>query len=435
MEIRYEEDGSFVRPSVDMPLIPVPELSKKAGMIVGDYLNHPSRGVPVVGVTGTNGKSSCAIYIAQCLNALHKPCAVMGTLGNGMWPNLEKTSNTTLSAPRLQYSLRRMIDQGATAVAMEVSSHALAEYNVNGVAFDTAVFTNLTQDHLDYHGSMEAYGEMKARLFMMPGLSRAVINLDDDFGQHLFNRFHAQLACVGFTLNPVLSDASSVVCASHIVCEGRKKTVSVITPWGDGLFTTELAGNFNISNCLAVLAVLGGMGVSVDQACDLLSHLTAAPGRLQCYGGGDQPLVIVDYAHTPDALEKALEAVHEFWQGDVSCVFGCGGERDVTKRPLMAAIAERLANQVVLTDDNPRHEDAAGIVADMKAGMRYPDNAWVEHDRAAAILNAIKTATENTCVLVAGKGHETTQIIGDDEIPLDDRLLVEKGLERWQPTQ
>jgi UDP-N-acetylmuramoyl-L-alanyl-D-glutamate--2,6-diaminopimelate ligase len=392
-----------------LPHLPVGDLKGRLGYIGDVVYGHPSRAMWIVGVTGTNGKTSCAHWVAAGLEAAGRPAALMGTLGNGLLASLQPATNTTPDAALLQETLAKMRAAGAQTVAMEVSSHGIDQGRVNGVTFAVALFTNLSRDHLDYHGTMDAYGAAKARLFSWPGLGVGVINGDDTFGKTMIDDARAK----GVTVLSYGFGAADVA-GSHLVASPRGLDFTVTTPWGVGQIRARVVGAFNASNLLGVLAVLLVSGVELDRALAFLGQAEAPPGRMQRLGGnGHVPLVVIDYAHTPDALEKVLAALRPAVgaNGKLICVFGCGGDRDRGKRPEMGRVAARLADRIFVTNDNPRSEDPAGIARDIVQGIR--DGAHpryvVELDRAKAIASAIAEAHAADVVLLAGKGHEATQ--------------------------
>ncbi|KVE27884.1 UDP-N-acetylmuramoylalanyl-D-glutamate--2,6-diaminopimelate ligase [Burkholderia singularis] len=409
-------DAAKLDPAVSLA---VPALDALAGEIASGWYGDPSDALLTIGVTGTNGKTSCTQWIAAALSALRRPCAVIGTLGSGMPGQLAHTGFTTPDAPQLQRSLAKLRDAGAQAVAMEVSSHALHQGRVNGTAFDIAVFTNLTQDHLDYHRTFEAYEAAKARLFAWPGLRAAVVNRDDAAGRRLLaslaGRVNTLAYGIGAGTDAIGADRELV--ATDIRATATGTAFRVTSPWGDADVEASTLGAFNVSNLLAVLGALLAADVPFDTAIAELEGLEPVNGRMQRLGGrlqNDEPLVVVDYAHTPDALEKTLDALRPIAQargGELVCMFGCGGDRDPTKRPLMGAIAERLADKVVVTSDNPRSEDPQRIIEQIVAGMREPARARRLEDRASAILQVVRGAARDDVVLLAGKGHEATQEI------------------------
>ncbi len=420
-------DLAGLDPAVAANTHAVPELGALAGEIASGWYGDPSDAMLAIGVTGTNGKTSCTQWIATALSALRTPCAVIGTLGSGMPGRLVVTGFTTPDAPQLQRSLARLRGEGARAVAMEVSSHALQQGRVNGTGFDIAVFTNLTQDHLDYHGTFEAYEAAKARLFVWPGLRHAVINRDDAAGRRLLSALAAQAgaATIAYGIAGAIDEADAAATAPAdrtLIAHDVRATATgtafrLVSSWGEADVEVGTLGLFNVSNLLGVLGALLAAEVPFDAALTELRRLESVNGRMQRLGGriaSDEPLVVVDYAHTPDALEKTLEALRPIAAargGALVCMFGCGGDRDTTKRPLMGGIAERLADRVVVTSDNPRSEAPLAIIGQIAAGMRAPDAALRIEDRASAILQAVRGAAREDVVLLAGKGHEATQEI------------------------
>jgi UDP-N-acetylmuramoyl-L-alanyl-D-glutamate--2,6-diaminopimelate ligase len=378
----------------------------------------------MAGVTGTNGKTSVTQWIARCLTELGRRCAVVGTLGNGFPGALAASPNTTPDALSLHRDLARYCSQGARAAAMEVSSIGLDQGRVEGVKFDVAVFTNLTRDHLDYHGSMEAYAAAKARLFAARELEYAVLNLDDAFGRELARRLRGgTVQRIGYTLQPAVVgvDLDLLLAARRVAATPAGLHFTAATPWGEAHVDAPLVGRFNVANLLAVLATLLASGVSLADAEARLSRLAPPPGRMQMQGGSGEPLVIVDYAHTPDALEQALAALRETAAvrgGRLVCVFGCGGDRDPGKRPQMGAIAARLADRVIVTSDNPRGENPDAIIDAVLAGAGC--DAGAQRDRGAAIAQAVAAAAAQDVVLIAGKGHETYQEIQGRRLPFSD---------------
>ena len=410
-----------------VPVIPVPDLAHKAGVIAERFYGHPSRQMFVVGVTGTNGKTSCAHFIAQALDSRQKPCAVIGTLGNGRIGELNEASHTTPDALLLHGMLRDFVAQGMAQVVMEASSHGLQQGRVSGVDFNVAVLTNLSRDHLDYHGDMDSYGRAKARLFQMPGLKNAVINGDDAFGKTLLNNIPSSVNAVVYTLGDTAFDVATVR-GSQLQLSREGIRMWLETPWGTGPLNSPLLGRFNASNLLAVVAVLLLSGMAFEESLAQVARLDTVPGRMERIGGKHQPLVVVDYAHTPDALQQVLKTLRDHCRGRLWCVFGCGGDRDQGKRPQMGAIAARFADKVVLTDDNPRHEAAQKIIDDIRVGVVDERNVTVIRDRRAAIRYSIGHATQSDVVLVAGKGHEMYQHVGDEKIPFSDRAQVAAAL-------
>jgi UDP-N-acetylmuramoyl-L-alanyl-D-glutamate--2,6-diaminopimelate ligase len=409
--------------------VPVENLKGKLGAIADFIFGSPSQALWVVGVTGTNGKTSCSHWIARCLDLCGQRAAVLGTLGNGLVGALEPATHTTPDAAQLHEMLARYKGAGARSIAMEVSSHGLDQGRVNGVAFDVALFTNLTRDHLDYHGTMAAYGAAKARLFAWPGLHACVVNADDTFGQSLADGARARGRKV---LTYGLANAD--VAATGMSGTGRGIALSVATPWGRGELQTGLVGAFNASNLLGCLAVLLASDIALADALAALSTMEAPPGRMQRLGGGSKPLVVVDYAHTADALEKVLTALRPMIAEGASlvCVFGCGGDRDAGKRPEMGRIASSLADRVIVTSDNPRSEDPAAIASAIVHGIRETGNRhWiVDLDRATAIDAAIDGARLGDVVLIAGKGHEDYQEANGTRMHFSDVEVAAAALAR-----
>lgn len=415
--VLYESSDGFEPQAAPLPQYPINDLNAVAGAIADRFFGSPSRRLTVIGVTGTNGKTTCTQLLAQSLNQLQRRCAIIGTLGNGFPGKLDTTIHTTPDVVTVHSLLATFIADGAEFVCIEVSSHALEQGRVSGVAFDVAVFTNLTRDHLDYHGNMESYGAAKARLFSSPELKFAVINGEDKFGCELLKSIPERVHSVSFGLGSGDFHARSIN-AGH---DGL--SIEISTPQGAGTIHSQLFGRFNAANLLAVLAVLLACDVSLVVAAKSLSDVAAVAGRMERFGGtSDKPLIVVDYAHTPDALEKVLTALREHTADALWCVFGCGGDRDRGKRPQMGAVAERLADHVLLTDDNPRHEDPEQIVNDIRAGMN--SDPEVVHRRIDAIRIAVQRARPADIILLAGKGHEDYQQIGDERIAYSDRDAV-----------
>lgn len=407
-----------------VPLIAVADLKRQVSAIAGRFYGEPSRQLEVIGITGTNGKTSCCQFIAKAFTHLGIQCGVIGTIGFGLVDALQKTENTTPDAVAMQRMLAQMVDQHFDAVALEVSSHGMDQGRVQDVAFDTVVFTNLTRDHLDYHGDMESYAASKAALFFLPGIKHAVINLDDEYGRSLVEQLPDSIACYGYSVGD--RDAALSVTSLEYSSYGIK--ASLRTPWGEGILASSLLGRFNLENLLVVVAVLCAQGVSLDRVLAAVSQLEGVPGRMQRFGGNGLPLVVVDYAHTPDALKAVLTVLRELGTGEVWCVFGCGGERDQGKRALMGEVAERLADTLVLTNDNPRGEEPRQIIRDIEAGLRKPGKAIVELDRSQAIQLAVRNAGPQDLVLIAGKGHEDYQEIKGARRAFSDAEQVRQAL-------
>jgi UDP-N-acetylmuramoyl-L-alanyl-D-glutamate--2,6-diaminopimelate ligase len=405
--------------------IAVPRLRTRLGDMADRFHGEPTRAMTLVGVTGTNGKTSTVQLLAQAWTLQGMRAGSVGTLGAGLHGAVVPTGFTTPLVLQLHALLAELRDAGAQAVAMEVSSHALDQGRVDGVHFDVAVFTNLTRDHLDYHGTMDAYGAAKARLFAWPGLRAAVINLDDPFGRALLAALPAGVRGVGLSSR----GAQAEVRAENIALEPGGIAFDLLLGDARHSVRSTLLGRFNVDNLLAVAGVLHALGQPASAVVDVLERLQPVAGRMNSFGGGAKPLVVVDYAHTPDALEQALATLRAHAPTQLVCVFGCGGERDRGKRPQMAAIAEAGADRVIVTDDNPRNEDGDEIVAEIVAGFARPQAVEVERDRARAIARAIGEAGPRDIVLIAGKGHEPYQDIGGVRHAFDDALVARTVLE------
>jgi UDP-N-acetylmuramoyl-L-alanyl-D-glutamate--2,6-diaminopimelate ligase len=401
-------------------------LREAAGDLASYVAGDPSADLWVAGVTGTNGKTSCSQWIAAALTRLGRRTAVVGTLGQGFPGALDDLANTTPDAIVLHPLLAQYRAAGAHGVAMEASSHGLAQGRLGGIRFDVALFTNLTRDHLDYHGDMDTYGEAKARLFDGPDLEYAVVNIDDAFGRRLVERLAPR------TTNVITYGLEGGTISGHRLDLHRfGLDLQIRTPWGEGLVCSRLMGAYNASNLLGVLGVLLAADVPLEQALEALGRLEAVDGRMQTMGGGDRPLAVIDYAHTPDALEQALTALRaHLGSGRLTCVFGCGGERDAGKRALMGEVATRLADHVIVTSDNPRGEDPHAIIAAITAGARPP--FAIEPDRAVAIGHAIAGARAGDVVLVAGKGHERSQEIAGVRHPFSDAAVARAAIDAWR---
>lgn len=415
--------------------IAVTGLRARMGALADRFHAYPSRDMKTVGVTGTNGKTSTVQLLAQAWHIRGTRCGSIGTLGAGMYGEVTPTGFTTPLVLQLHALLAQMRDAGAKAVAMEVSSHALDQGRVDGVHFDVGVFTNLTRDHLDYHGDMVRYGAAKAQLFHWPELKAAVINLDDAYGRELFGLLPPTLQRVGLSSR---GQADANVRAENLRLDSAGIGFDLAVGEESHPVQSRLLGRFNVDNLLAVAGSLYALGEAPVEIARTLSRLLPIHGRMNRLGGDagqggkDRPLVVIDYAHTPDALEQALSSLRDHVHGQLICVFGCGGERDTGKRPQMAASAERLADVVIVTDDNPRGEDGDRIVADIMAGFSRPQDVTVLRDRARAIAYAIAQAGANDIVLIAGKGHEPYQEINGVKHPFDDTATARAALEAAQ---
>lgn len=415
---------------VDAVAIPVPDLTRKLGLIADRFYYSPSRGMHVAGVTGTNGKSSTVHMLVEAAERLGRASAMVGTIGNGRPGALTASALTTPNALQIHALLADFLAAGIANAALEVSSHAMEQGRVQGVHFDTAVFTNLSRDHLDYHGNMDEYGAAKARLFAQPGLRHAVVNTDDAFGAKLMATLPDSMRTVAVGARVAEWAARDWLRLDEVGVNRAGIRVSFSGSLGEGRIDSALLGRFNAENLLAALAVLVLWGADTGEAAAALGEVTAPCGRMEAFGGVAAPLVIVDYAHTPDALAHALRAIREHTTGKLWCVFGCGGDRDRGKRPQMGAIAARHADRVFITDDNPRTEAPQNIVADIRSGMPTDQPVNVERDRQVAIAMAIGAAGPDDTVLVAGKGHEEYQLVGTQRMALSDRDEVRQALEK-----
>ncbi|HVC38026.1 MAG TPA: UDP-N-acetylmuramoyl-L-alanyl-D-glutamate--2,6-diaminopimelate ligase [Gammaproteobacteria bacterium] len=424
--VAYDPEGAldYLPALKGLPAFAIRNLGQHTGFMAARFFGDPSASQNVIAVTGTNGKTSVSLITAQALMELGKLCGVLGTLGYGLYGKLENPTHTTPDALSVQQWLARFRDRGIQHVSMEASSHALDQGRLAGVHVGVAVFTNLTRDHLDYHANMENYADAKRRLFEMPVLKHAVINLDDGFGRELSRGLPDSVDVIGYTLESTCAYKGKILRATNVLLHSSGMGFDVEGSFGAGHIDSHLLGDFNIQNLLAVLGALLALDIPLAEALRVLSNTHTVPGRMECFSGVRLPLVVVDYAHTPDALEKALHAVRAHRRGRVWCIFGCGGERDRGKRPQMGAIAARLADQVILTDDNPRHEDGDAIIAEIIAGISDRSRVQVQRNRAQALTQAIRAATRDDVVLVAGKGHESYQVVGDDQLPYSDRDTV-----------
>jgi UDP-N-acetylmuramoyl-L-alanyl-D-glutamate--2,6-diaminopimelate ligase len=420
----------------DIFVAAVPNLSQHVGAIADRFFGAPSATVTVVGITGTNGKTTCAWLLAQALQQCNRPSAYIGTLGFGIPPSITATEHTTSDAVSVHRQLAALRNLGAECVCMEVSSHAIDQDRVGGVRFHTAAFTNLTRDHLDYHGTMEAYGSAKARLFEWPTLTNRVINVDDPFGATLAGQLSPSRVVITSRVSnvPAALGSADQVRAIRSTPQAAGLAIEIESSWGNAELTVPLIGEFNVDNVLTVLGVLLAWNIPLAHAVDALQKCHAPSGRMELFGGtASSPLAIVDYAHTPDGLAKALSAARSHCRGRLRVVFGAGGDRDAGKRPLMGRIAAELADDLIVTDDNPRTEDPARIVADIlagipNAGVAKSAKVLVEHDRTRAIQTALRRSAPGDVVLIAGKGHEDYQIYGTVRRPFRDQLVVSAEL-------
>ena len=429
--VAWEPATGVSAPSLAVPAIAVPALGSHAGEIAARYWKHPSADLFTVGITGTDGKTSTAHLIAQALDRLDLPCAYFGTLGYGRLGALADATHTTPDPVRLQALLAAQRDAGAAACAMEVSSHALDQNRIGGIELDVAVLTNVGRDHLDYHGTVEDYADAKFRLFNDYGVRAAVLNRDDVHGMQWSARIagRADTDLVLYGLDGANPNGSEYVIGERLQLHSGGLRMDLRTSWGDSQLETRLLGRFNAYNLLAALSVLLLRGTTLEHAVQVLAESNTVPGRIEGFRGeNDGPLVVVDYAHTPQALAQVLIALRAHTSGRLICVFGCGGDRDRGKRPLMAAAAAERADVLIVTDDNPRSESPAAIVAEILAGLPYGAPVRVIHDRAEAIITAVDEAGFRDVVLIAGKGHEDYQIYGRETRKFSDRDYVARLL-------
>ncbi len=420
--------ATFEAPSTDIPIIQVAGLARHLGTIANRFFDTPSKRVKVTGVTGTNGKTTVAYLIMQCLHLLGHKCAYIGTLGSGIDEISNIDGMTTPACIDLHRQLANFHDAGAGHAAIEVSSHALEQNRIDGVHFDTAIFTNLSRDHIDYHGSMRAYADTKARLFFDYDVKNRIVSLDTEFGQEIAERCGMNVVTASTRFDRV-ANGRPYVFVRAVVATERGSRVTVMSSWGAGEFLLPLPGDFNVANAIEVLGAMLNWNVPLDDACDVLGKVSAPPGRMQRVRPDTEaalPAVFVDYAHTPASLEAALRALRQHCKGQLWCVFGCGGDRDRGKRALMGKIAARHADHAVVTNDNPRFEPAAEIIVDILEEM--DDDTVVIEDRSAAIAHAVSAANDDDTVLIAGKGHEEYQILGEQRLKFSDSSIARTNM-------
>lgn len=416
----------------DLPCIRIPGLQQQIGPIARRFYRNPSEHIHVIGVTGTDGKTSVSQFLAQAFAQMGIPCGVIGTLGYGIHPALEPEAHTTPDAIRVQALLHGFLEKEIRQVVLEASSHGLKQGRLNGVDVDTAIFTNLGHDHMDYHVSRDDYANSKRILFQAEGLKHAVINVDDAFGRTLAQEAGDHIQVVAYSCDMPSTDRQPYVLARDVVASQKGTVVEIDSSWGCGTIDTELHGPFNVSNLLAVAAALLASGHALDEVIAAVSCVRSAPGRMEWVRGGrNAPGVLVDYAHTPQALTGVLQVLRESCTGRLWCVFGCGGDRDSGKRKYMAQAVESLADHAVVTDDNPRFENPEDIVGDVVSGFSSAASYSVIHDRKQAIAAAIRQAKPGDTVLIAGKGHETLQLIEGERLPFDDRAVAADCLQEY----
>lgn len=408
----------------NISIIAIPDLTEKIGQIAANFYDNPSKNMLAIGITGTNGKTSTSYLLTSALQKLGKQTGLIGTLGYGHPGSLTPSNYTSPNPIMLQRILADFKKQNIDTVVMETSSQALDQNRFAGMDIKFGTFTNLTHDHLDYHKTLDEYAAAKQRLFTQPAMQNGIFNLDDPIGLKWFEQFKNDFTTYGYTLNPNKFNFQNIIAASNIQAKPDGISAEIFSPWGNGKLISSLVGRFNLSNLLAVITNLCAMGYKLNNILPIIPELQPVPGRMQTIVGKNQPLVVVDFSHTPDALKQALQTLREHCHGELFCMFGCGGDRDRKKRPEMAEIAEQLADHVIITNDNVRFEDPQQITNDILEGLKHPEKAIVELDRAKAIALTIKQATSKDIVLLAGKGHEPYQIIGDKKLPFNDIEIV-----------
>lgn len=426
-----KKDGDF-----DVPVVAVPNLVEYISDIAGRFYGEPSRQMPITGITGTNGKTTCCLLLAQLFELLEEPTGFIGTLGYGLGGSSLKgneqrgqitdTGLTTPDAVSVQRILAELQERGARRVAMEVSSHSLVQRRVAGLKINTAIFTNLTRDHLDYHGDINSYAAAKSRLFAMAGLENAVINLDDNVGRMILANMDPLVNSISYSVE---NHSADIHCDS-ILISSAGIDADIVTPWGRGHLESSLLGKFNLANLLAIIGAAGLQGFALEKILAAVKDLSPVDGRMELVDAKAQPTVIIDYAHTPDALEKALLALGNLCQGKLWVVFGCGGDRDIGKRAEMGKVVDHRADNIVVTSDNPRSEPPEKIIKQILLGIKR--DVTVVVDRREAIRTAIASAAPNDIVLLAGKGHEDYQIFGTDRLPFSDHAEARLALRQRQ---
>ncbi len=410
-----------------VPCVEIPNLQRKLGLISQRFYHNVSARMHVIGVTGTDGKTSVSQFIAQALQSLKLSCGVIGTLGYGIYPNFSNASHTTPDAVRTHELLNDFYIDDVTNAVIEASSHGLVQGRLNGIQFNTAVFTNLGRDHMDYHDSIEDYGNAKRLLFQSENLQNAVINIDDEFGLQLANEFSDQLKVITYSIQEDSVQSNSYIKATNFEFDSGATHFEIHSSWGNANVTTNLVGKFNVSNLLAVLGSLLAHDVVFDEAVCAIESVQTVPGRMEFIA--NSPAVVIDYAHTPQALTNVLKVLRENCMGELWCVFGCGGDRDQGKRKLMAEAVEQYADIAVLTDDNPRFEDPEAITNEVSSGFSSSYSYSLIHDRREAIHHAIHNAKQDDIVLIAGKGHEAVQLIQGKQLPFDDKKIANEVLQ------
>lgn len=410
------------------PVIEIERLNPLAGLIASKFFDQPSTHMKVLAVTGTNGKTTCTYLLAQALELLGEKAGVIGTLGYGVVPHLQNTNFTTPDAVSMQRCFSELVDEAVSSVAIEISSHGLDQYRVSGTAIKAALFTNLSRDHLDYHGDMASYSKSKERLFYWPNVEHVIINSDDIYGRGYIEQWQgsAELTSYGFD-----TEFNPDVHGRQLRMTEAGMRFQVVHGGFAFEVQSQLMGRFNAANLLGVIGMLLKQEFTSKQIQEVIPKLTPPAGRMERVMVEQGPAVVVDYAHTPDALENVLNALKQHATGKLICLFGCGGDRDKGKRPLMGAVAEQCADEIVITSDNPRSEDPEQIIQDILAGMTNQQNAVVEANRAKAIQQIIEQAKQGDLILIAGKGHERYQEIKGKKFPFDDKEQAEKALHQW----
>lgn len=422
-----EADHGSIKEIHGVPVIWLADLNQHLSVLAGQFYHQPGSSLRLIGVTGTNGKTTTTQLLAQWSQALGETSAVMGTVGNGLLGQVHTSENTTSSAVDVQQILRDLVNQGAGFAAMEISSHGLVQHRVAALPFAAVVFTNLSHDHLDYHGDMASYEAAKWLLFSTHQAQQKVINADNEVGYRWLNKL-SQAVAVSMENKLPVGWQGPWLAASDISYQDNGATVIFDSSWGEGRIDSRLMGAFNVSNLLLAAATLLSLGYSLAELLQTASQLQPVCGRMEVFNGPGKPTVIVDYAHTPDALEKALVAARLHCKGQLWCVFGCGGDRDKGKRSLMAAVAEQFADHVIVTDDNPRTEKPKEIISDILRGFLDAALVQVIYGRATAVTSAIMQASQQDMVLIAGKGHEDYQLVGNRRLDYSDRITVAKLL-------
>lgn len=405
--------------------VPVKNLQRKLGIIASRMYDYARDDIFITGITGTDGKTSVSHFIAQCMNSEKRPSAVVGTLGNGLLSQLSESSHTTPDVISLHEMLSDYYKAGAASIAMEVSSHGLDQNRVSGLVFDVAVLTNLSRDHLDYHGTVDAYKKAKLKLFADEQSKSLVLNIDDVFGDEIYGKYKDKKKIWLYGLDQDKARLSrNYAYADELSLEKTGISFTLYSSQGVARVSTRLIGEFNVYNALACFCVLIESGMNFNHAVKKLEKLETVKGRMEIHAIEGKPAFVIDYAHTPEALSQALMNIRKHTRGKLICVFGCGGDRDSGKRPLMAQVAEELSDLVIITSDNPRNESPENIIEDIKKGVVNHINVIIEQDREEAIKQALNMASEDDIVLIAGKGHEEYQLIAEQKIPFSDRRVA-----------